>query len=269
MISCCRPTLSKLLSLGMFLCITGCASTTSGWGSKSTITPSWERISRAAKKAATSRQTWVPLAGAALLHIDDYDQKVQEWIVQKAPLFGNKQDAQDISDDLKTLAKMNLLATIVFVPSSNDDGFSKLKGLAVSSAALAVNGRITNFVKRESNRLRPDASDRRSFPSGHTSSAATAASLSHHVIEHMDQLTPQQRQLWQISSFTIAGLTGWARIEGDKHYPSDVLAGYALGHFIGTFMSETFIGPTDELNVQVSVNVLPGKQWFIGFHSFW
>ncbi len=269
MISFYRPILLKLLCLGIYLCLTGCASTTSGWGSKSTITPSWERISKAAKKAATSKQTWVPLAGAALFKIKDYDQQTQEWITQRAPLFGNKQDAQDISDDLSDLAKVNLLATIFFVPTSDDDGFSKLKGLAVSSAALSVNSGVTGFIKKESNRLRPDASNRKSFPSGHTSGASTAASVSHHVIEHMNQLTPQQREFWQVSSYTIAGLTGWARIEGDKHYPSDVLAGYALGYFIGTFMSEAFIGSTDELDVQVSVNVLPGKQWFIGFHSSW
>lgn len=269
MILVCRPTLLKLLSLGICIFVAGCASTTSGWGSQSTITPSWERISEAAKKAATSRQTWVPLVGAGLLQIEDSDQKAQEWIARRTPLFGNEQDAQDISDDLKTLAKVNLLATILFVPNSDDDRFSKLKGLAVSSAAMSVNGGITGLVKNETDRSRPDGSDRKSFPSGHTSSASTAASVSRHVIEHMSQLTPRQRRLWQVSSSTIAGLTGWARIEGNRHYPSDVLAGYALGHFIGTFMSEAFIGPTDELNVQVSVNVLPGRQWFIGFHSFW
>lgn len=265
----CRRNFLKLQCLGICLCLTGCASTTSGWGSKSTITPGWERISDAAKKAATSKQTWVPLAGAALFQIKDYDQQAQEWISQKALLFGNEQDAQDASDDLSSLAKVNLLATIFFVPTSDDDGFSKLKGLAVSAAALSVNKGVTDFMKRETNRLRPDASDRRSLPSGHTSSAATAASVSHHVIEHMNQLTPQQRRFWQVSSFTIAGLSGWARIEGNRHYPSDVLVGYALGNFIGTFMSEAFIGSTDEPNVQVSVNVLPGKQWFIGFRSSW
>lgn len=269
MISFHRRILLKLLCLGIYLCLTGCASTTSGWGSKSTITPSWERISKAAKKAATSKQTWVPLAGAALFQIKDYDEQAQEWITQNAPLFGNKQDAQDISDDLSDLAKVNLLASIFFVPTSDDDAFSKLKGLAVSAAALSVNKGVTRFIKRETNRLKPDASNRKSFPSGHTSSASTAASASHHVIEHMHQLTPRQRKFWQVSSYTIAGLTGWARIEGDKHYPSDVLAGYALGNFIGTFMSEAFIGSTDELGVQVSVSVWSGKQWSIGFHYSW
>lgn len=264
-----RPQLLKFLCLGIYLCLAGCASTTGGWGSKSTIKPGWERISIAAKKAATSKQTWVPLVGAALFSIEDYDEKTQEWIAEKTPLFGNNQDAQDFSDDLKDLAKLNLLATIFFVPTSDDDDFSKLKGLAASAVAISVNRDVTNFIKRETSRLRPDGSDRESFPSGHTSSASTAASLSRHVIDHMSQLTPRQRKLWRASSFTIAGLTGWARIEGNKHYPSDVLAGYALGNFIGTFISEAFIGSTDGLNYQVSVNVLPGKQWFIGFSSTW
>jgi membrane-associated phospholipid phosphatase len=264
-----RPRIVKFLCLGIYLCLAGCASTTGGWGSKSTITPGWERISKAAKKAATSKQTWVPLVGAALFSIDDFDEKTQKWITEKTLLFGNDQDAQDFSDDLKDLAKLNLLATIFFVPTSNDDKFSKLKGLAASAVAISVNRDVTNFIKRETSRLRPDGSDRESFPSGHTSSASTAASLSHHVIDHMSQLTPRQRKFWQASSFTVAGLTGWARIEGNKHHPSDVLAGYALGNFVGTFIGEAFIGSTDELNCQVSVSVLPGKQWFISFNSSW
>ena len=41
----------------------------------------------------------------------------------------------------------------------------------------------------------------------------------------------------------MAGLTGWARLEGNRHYPSDVLFGFALGNFIAAFMNDAFVTP--------------------------
>ena len=39
----------------------------------------------------------------------------------------------------------------------------------------------------------------------------------------------------------------WARVEGDRHYPSDVLAGAALGHFLSAFIHDAFLGlPEDK-----------------------
>jgi hypothetical protein len=41
------------------------------------------------------------------------------------------------------------------------------------------------------------------------------------------------------------GGASWARLEGNYHYPSDVLLGAALGNFIGRFLNDAFIGPND------------------------
>jgi hypothetical protein len=38
----------------------------------------------------------------------------------------------------------------------------------------------------------------------------------------------------------------WARVEGAKHFPSDVLAGAALGYFITAFIHDAFLGLPDE-----------------------
>ena len=40
----------------------------------------------------------------------------------------------------------------------------------------------------------------------------------------------------------IAAGTAWARIEAGEHYPSDVLVGYALGHFFSAFIQDAFLG---------------------------
>jgi membrane-associated phospholipid phosphatase len=42
----------------------------------------------------------------------------------------------------------------------------------------------------------------------------------------------------------IAAGTSWARVEGGKHYPSDVLFGAALGNFVAIFVHDAFL-PAD------------------------
>ncbi len=42
----------------------------------------------------------------------------------------------------------------------------------------------------------------------------------------------------------MAAATAWARVEAGKHHVTDVLAGYALGHFIGRFTNELFMEAT-------------------------
>jgi hypothetical protein len=41
---------------------------------------------------------------------------------------------------------------------------------------------------------------------------------------------------------TLTAGVSWARLEAGSHYPSDVLAGVATGHFIDTFINDAFLG---------------------------
>jgi hypothetical protein len=36
--------------------------------------------------------------------------------------------------------------------------------------------------------------------------------------------------------------TAWARVEAKRHYPADILAGMAIGHFISSFVNDAFLG---------------------------
>jgi membrane-associated phospholipid phosphatase len=42
----------------------------------------------------------------------------------------------------------------------------------------------------------------------------------------------------------------WARVEGEKHYPTDVLVGAALGNFLTRFVHDAFLNlePDDEFS---------------------
>jgi hypothetical protein len=48
-----------------------------------------------------------------------------------------------------------------------------------------------------------------------------------------------------------AALSAWSRLEARAHYPSDVLAGVALGYYISAFIHDSFMGLGSDVAVQV------------------
>ena len=89
--------------------------------------------------------------------------------------------------------------------------------------ALAVNGVWTGALKMSLRRQRPDASDRLSLPSGHTSMAFSLATVTD---RHFG---------WKagVPAYLLATGIGLSRIESDKHFLSDVLAGATIGVIVG------------------------------------
>jgi len=89
--------------------------------------------------------------------------------------------------------------------------------------ALVVNGAYTGLLKHTVRRDRPDASDSLSFPSGHSSTAFSLATVASH---HYG---------WKVGvpAYALAAGIGLSRIERDRHHLSDVIAGAALGLVVG------------------------------------
>lgn len=97
-------------------------------------------------------------------------------------------------------------------------------GRMVVSDAFAVG--IMNLgvrgVKPLVGRLRPDGSDHRSFPSGHTATAfMTAAMLQHEY--------GWKSPWFSIGGYTVAAVTGLSRICNNRHWLSDVVTGAGVG----------------------------------------
>jgi membrane-associated phospholipid phosphatase len=87
---------------------------------------------------------------------------------------------------------------------------------------------IMQVLKYATNRTRPNLSDNKSFPSGHTMSAfALAAVMSR---EYHD------KPLIRYGSYGFATAVGLARVGGLNHFPSDVLVGAVLGELIGEYV---------------------------------
>lgn len=76
----------------------------------------------------------------------------------------------------------------------------------------------------------PFTTDYTSFPSGHTTTAFAVASV---------LACGYKDKIWiGISSYTLASLVGISRIYDGEHWASDVIAGAALGTFVGLTLSK-------------------------------
>jgi membrane-associated phospholipid phosphatase len=90
---------------------------------------------------------------------------------------------------------------------------------ALGNVTAAV---IVQPMKRIVQRERPNSSDFRSFPSGHTSTAFVAAEFLHQEFGH--------HSAWiSVAGYATAAATGYLRLYNNQHWLGDVLAGAAIG----------------------------------------
>ncbi len=92
-------------------------------------------------------------------------------------------------------------------------------GLGRAALTLGSTRLITDGLKDVVGEERPDGSDNKSFPSGHTSMSFAAAGTLH------------KRYGWEIGlpAHAVAAFVGAARVKANKHYVHDVIAGAAIG----------------------------------------
>ena len=105
-------------------------------------------------------------------------------------------------------------------------------------------GTIVLTMKSLAGVLRPDGSDFLSFPSGHTATAFTAATL---LYKEYGFKTP----LAGIATFLPAVVTGFTRQLNNRHWLSDVLA----GAIIGIMMVELAYFLTDRLLMKTGAQI--------------
>lgn len=227
----------------------GCGTMSNGrkWGADATFLPGWERVGEAAKNAALDPKFLIPMVGSIVFQVYDRDEDISDWAQDHTPIFGSPENAADWSDDLEKVLSRWVFISMIPTPSGDDPkewAISKVKGLAVEVAAIEATTRTTHLIKNLRGRNRPNKSNRKSFPSGHSSKAFCRATLAMENIEAMNISRPAKLILHH-STMATAVLVAWGRVEGGWHYPSDVLAGAALGTFLGNFIHDAFIGPDD------------------------
>jgi membrane-associated phospholipid phosphatase len=237
--------LSSISILGIMSC--GTMSNGRGWGQDATLFPGWKKVGTAALDAALAPGTWAPVAGALILQIDNWDHRVSTWASDKTPIFGSQNNAMNYSDYFLHASEAVYGLTVLTTPSGDHPGdwiVAKFKGLAVGMAAYGINYGITEGLQNTTHRGRPNNWDYLSFPSSHSSSTSVYSTLAACNLDSMC-LPREARLAGQVGCAMLSLGTAWARVEGKMHYPSDVLAGMALGHFLGVFMSKAFLNIDD------------------------
>ncbi|PHI18443.1 hypothetical protein CEQ90_18000 [Lewinellaceae bacterium SD302] len=77
--------------------------------------------------------------------------------------------------------------------------------------------------------------DRAAFVSGHTSLTATGAFFFARVLSDYYPDSKLKPYAWGLA-VTLPALTGYLRVKGGRHYPTDVIGGYLLGAAVGYFV---------------------------------
>jgi membrane-associated phospholipid phosphatase len=181
--------------------------------------------------------------------IADFDAKVSDWAVRRTPIFGSHNGAANAGNHLLVAETGVAVASLLLTPSGPDAGgwfLAKTQGLAVEGAGVLVTNGAIEGLKRATRRVRPEdrgeeGVDAESFPSGHSGTAFSLATLTQRNLESMP--IPETAR-WGLSAgtYTLAASVAWARVESGKHFPTDVLAGAAIGHFLSAFIHDAFIG---------------------------
>jgi membrane-associated phospholipid phosphatase len=212
-----------------------------------TTTPAAQSSPSADLKLIRFRENLLPflIGSAAALAVAPADQEISRSTRNRVHEFG---DTGEIAGAIVTTS----ITGGAFLASrlTKNEHFRAF-GFTLAQAFL-TNGILTQGIKYATHRMRPDGSASDSFPSSHTSSAFAVATV----------VTNYYGKKWGIPLYAFAGLVGASRIENGKHWPSDVLAGAALGYISGR---TAILGTKREASRQKTarLRIMPsfGRDW--------
>jgi membrane-associated phospholipid phosphatase len=121
--------------------------------------------------------------------------------------------------DASDIGVYGLTAVAIGLPLVKSD----IPGTIQAVGSIGAAKLVTYGLKEAFPEWRPDRSDRKSFPSGHTSSAFAAAST----------LFNREGPTVGIPALAVASFVGLARVEADKHHWYDVVVGAGIGSAAG------------------------------------
>jgi membrane-associated phospholipid phosphatase len=151
--------------------------------------------------------------------------------------------AQKTSDVL-LYAALATPATLAFSAKNRHwraGGTVATMGLESAFLTLGLTQVIKNTAQRERpfvynstvpNALKYQSDARRSFFSGHTSMSATACFFTAQVYSDLYPESRWRPVVWGAAA-TLPAVAGYFRYRGGKHFPTDILAGYAVGALSG------------------------------------
>jgi membrane-associated phospholipid phosphatase len=247
-----RSNLMVLLAVAFTIfAMTGCGTLNNGrgWGQDAIYPIELKGVARAAFNALVDPQTFIPVAGALVFGLSKWDKNVSHWATGHTPIFGSTQNAANDALYFEIPLYTEVFITALATPSGGDSKdwvYSKLKGIAVEGAAELVTAGATSLLKDTTGRTRPNGSSNKSFPSGEASAAFSSVALSNRNLDSIE-LPQEVRIPLKVVNILLGSTVAWARVEAQAHYPSDVLAGAALGNFLSATVHDSFLNlPKDK-----------------------
>jgi len=157
-------------------------------------------------------------------------------------------NAQKVSDILRTTVIILPIAFLANHNTRSDFGSLLIMGLEVG----AITYGFTTGVKHAVNRTRPlvynevvskdertASNSRLSYFSGHTS---FTAAFSFYIAKVIHDYHPNLKTGYKIALWTFAAAipfsTGYLRVKAGRHFPTDVITGYAVGAAVGLLVPE-------------------------------
>lgn len=144
--------------------------------------------------------------------LDGYTTPVKSWV-------GNSNLSRR-ADDVFSLLPMPSVYVFDALGMKARHDFAN-RSLVLLKAELMMLGTV-HMAKQLTNVMRPDSSDRFSFPSGHTAQAFVAASFWHHEMGH-------HGKGYIVAGYAMATAVASLRVMHNKHWVSDVVAGAGTG----------------------------------------
>jgi membrane-associated phospholipid phosphatase len=179
-------------------------------------------------------QDWMVLGGiaAGIGTVAAFDQDIERAIRR-----ARNDTMTNIFDNVQPLGNeyaIGIVGSFYIYGEFFKDPRAKTTALDSIAASAIASGIVTNSFKYVIGRGRPTDghgaynfrpfSGQDSFSSGHTTEAFALASV---ISEHYDSL-------WvQVPAYGLASAVGYARLNNNRHWPSDVLAGAVIGTFVG------------------------------------
>ncbi|MBI4373328.1 MAG: phosphatase PAP2 family protein [Deltaproteobacteria bacterium] len=159
-------------------------------------------------------------AGAgATLGIHAADDEIQQKFHPSDPMGGAK-DVFNIMGNGLLLGGAVLTGTIV---SKLIDAPKATRTAGTMLESLGITYTLTYALKFSVQRQRPDGSNSLSFPSGHASGTFALATITEVFYG----------PLFGVPAYALAGTIALARIDSNKHFVSDTMAGAVLGTLVG------------------------------------
>lgn len=162
--------------------------------------------------------------------------------------------AAKTSDYTQYVGKMLPLVLLGGLKTRQDIG----KIALLYGEVMLINLGLTDIIKSVALRPRPyvfaedidpatvlSRSDRASFLSGHTSGTAAGTFFFAKVFSDYYPGSKLKPYVWA-TAVALPVLTGYLRVRGGRHYPTDVIAGYALGATVGYLVPALHKKPVNE-----------------------